>query len=63
MMRFGFSPDDLEDMLPGVDISEKRAAIEIISLRTKLEMRTLFLRFSLSLNTATLAALLLKHLL
>lgn len=44
---------DEDEFLP----SEKRAAVNIIELRTKLEVRTLFLRVSLSLNTAFIGGL------
>lgn len=50
---------DDEEFLP----SEKRAAVNIIELRTKLEVRTLFLRVSLSLNTALIGGIVVRLLL
>lgn len=51
--------DEDEFLLP----SEKRAAVNIIELRTKLEVRTLFLRVSLSLNTALVGGIVVRLLL
>lgn len=39
------------------------AEVTIVELRTKLEMRTLFLRFSLALNTALVGGILVSKVL
>lgn len=63
-MRILPTREEIADALDEDDMpSHKRAAVNLIELRTKLEVRTLFLRASMSLNMALITALIVRALL